>query len=76
MEILLFKILKGLCEDFPSLNPFIIRETDANEVFSLLKRRKKYILSEQGNSQQITNNNNVKDNERRRIDPRKATWLG
>jgi hypothetical protein len=75
MDILLFKILKSLCEDFPSLNPFIIRETDAEEVFSLLKRRRKYVLSEQNNAQQNTNNNVNNNKKRRRIDPREATWL-
>lgn len=62
----MYEVTLSLCKDFPSLNPFIIRETDAEEVFSLLKRRKYYLKNYSVKKQ---------DSNRRKIDPRNATWL-
>lgn len=50
-----------------NLNPFIIREADAEEVFKIIKRRSYYIRHKDKSSKP--------KEQRRRIDPRNASWL-
>lgn len=61
MSQVLFEMSDSLCQRYPSLNPFIIRQTRAMEVFRLIRNiriSKKYQKENSSNVQQITSNTN------------------
>lgn len=60
MSQVLFELSDSLCQRYPSLNPFLIRQTRAMEVFKLIRniRRSKKYKKENGNSQPMATSRN------------------